>query len=239
MTETVTVLMSVYKNADTVAAAINSVLSQTYTDFRFIIVLDGMDPASVEEVRKFSDPRIHLLEIAENIGLTRALNRGLSEVQTPFLARIDADDLWAEEKLQRDISYLVENSDVWMVAEGPHVTETTLFERRDPLFFIRNLAVHSSVVLRFEPDLRYDETFKYSQDYELWLRALRQQKKIVVGPLKHTTMGHSATQISKAKRSTQRKFALRAKFKHVPFRHTLRFQFLYQIARDAAVGLLP
>ena len=89
----ISVIIPLYNKASCVARALNSVLSQTYTDFELIVVDDGSTDGSAEIVRQYVDPRIRLV-VQENSGPGAARNRGLREAQAEFVAFLDADDEW-------------------------------------------------------------------------------------------------------------------------------------------------
>ena len=85
----ITVLMPVYNGADYVGSAVESILGQTLEDFEFIIVNDGSTDRTTSILRDCSrqDDRITVIG-QPNLGYTRALNRGLSEVaRGAFIAR--------------------------------------------------------------------------------------------------------------------------------------------------------
>ena len=72
----VSVLMSVFNGEAYVARSIESIISQTWEDFEFIIINDGSTDKTSEVISSFDDPRIKVLD-QENQGLVRSLNRGL------------------------------------------------------------------------------------------------------------------------------------------------------------------
>ena len=85
--------MPVYNVERYVAAAIRSVLQQTYTNFELIIVDDGGKDASLEICRAFKDPRIRIISQA-NRGLAGARNTGIRHARGRFIALLDSDDIW-------------------------------------------------------------------------------------------------------------------------------------------------
>ena len=87
------VIMPLYNKHTYVARAIQSVLSQTHTDFELLVVDDGSTDASVEVVRQFSDTRIRLIQ-QPNDGVSAARNRGVKEARADYVAFLDADDEW-------------------------------------------------------------------------------------------------------------------------------------------------
>lgn len=121
-----TVLMTVYNGMPYLPEAIESVLNQTYADFKLLVVDDCSIDESRQVIRGYSDPRIRLLENEENLGQTRSLNRGLGMVDTELVARMDHDDISHPERLRKQVEFLVEHADIavlgtcirWIDAEG-------------------------------------------------------------------------------------------------------------------------
>lgn len=110
----ISIIMATYKENETfLRQSIESILNQTETDFEFIIVLDN--PQNVlhkKIINDYSnlDSRINFLINNENQGLTKSLNRALSLVSGEFIARMDADDISLEDRLEYELNYLLENN---------------------------------------------------------------------------------------------------------------------------------
>ncbi|MFA6062358.1 MAG: glycosyltransferase family A protein [Gallionella sp.] len=103
----ISVVMPLYNKELEVARAIRSVLAQSHTDFELIIVNDGSNDGSVEQVTIFSDERIRLVN-QDNQGVSVARNRGVDESNSDLVAFIDSDDEWLPDFL-KTILTLVEN----------------------------------------------------------------------------------------------------------------------------------
>jgi|SRR5579859_2654275 len=104
----VSVLMSVYNGEPFVGAALDSILSQTFTDFEFIIINDGSTDATaaVLEHQAAQDERIKLVNLPQNIGLSRAHNLGLGLAEGEYLALQDADDISLPARLSTQAALL-------------------------------------------------------------------------------------------------------------------------------------
>lgn len=90
----VTVIMPMLNRATVVGAAIQSVLDQSYRNFELIVIDDGSRDESAEVVRSFADPRIHLLENSQRMGVSFARNRGLASAKGELIAYLDSDNSW-------------------------------------------------------------------------------------------------------------------------------------------------
>ena len=93
----ISVVMPIYNADDYIAQAIETVLSQTLSDFELICVDDGSTDKSVEIVKSFakSDERIKLMEMS-HIGVSTARNKGLLRSQGEYIIFLDADDFYED-----------------------------------------------------------------------------------------------------------------------------------------------
>jgi len=124
----ITVLMPVYNGAAYIGEAIESILSQTFTDFELIVVNDGSTDDTAKIVASYSDKRIRLAN-QENGGVSAALNKGLKMASGKYIARFDADDVCYPDRLKIQYSFLVAHPDYvlvgsdadYMSQDGEHI----------------------------------------------------------------------------------------------------------------------
>jgi glycosyltransferase involved in cell wall biosynthesis len=180
----ITVLMPVYNGEQHLAEAIDSILNQTYTDFEFLIINDGSTDKSVEIIRSYKDARIRLINNETNIGVAASLNKGLDLATGDYVARMDGDDISFPRRLEKQVAFMERNPDVgicgtWIKVTGDRVSTIMRYpidsaSIRCTFLFYSALA-HPSVIFRksaFERyRLRYDDSYKGTEDYELWVRA--------------------------------------------------------------------
>ncbi len=181
MSPVVTVLMSVRNGLPYLREAVPSVLAQTFRDFEFLILDDASTDGTADYLRSVSDPRVRVISLAENIGLTAALNRGLDEARGEFVARHDADDLSHPHRLQEQVAFLRANPACAVVGSQARLVDAggrSLGAKNFPLshrsicfaHLFDNAFAHSAVTFRCASVGRYDEAWAASQDYELWSR---------------------------------------------------------------------
>jgi glycosyltransferase involved in cell wall biosynthesis len=94
----VTVITAAYNAAEYLAETIESVLAQTYSDFEYIVVDDGSDDATPDIIAEYASRIVSLRQ--PNAGEGAARNRGFEIATGEYVAIVDADDVWAQEKLE-------------------------------------------------------------------------------------------------------------------------------------------
>ena len=98
----VSVIVPTYGVEKFIAAAVRSVLKQTYKDFELLIIDDGSPDRSIEIYQQFTDSRIKIIRQA-NRGLAGARNTGIRHSQGEYLAFLDGDDVWLPQKLKNTL----------------------------------------------------------------------------------------------------------------------------------------
>mgnify|MGYP000856632615 FL=1 len=190
MTPRVTVLMPVYNGEKHLKEAIESILNQTFNDFEFLIINDGSTDDSEKIILSYSDPRIHLFN-QENQGLSNTLNKGIKLSSGEFIARMDQDDISLSSRLDEQIKFMDANPDVGICGTyailinergegvGRAVYPSEHEDIKAQLLFSSSV-VHPSVVFRknifINHNLEY--TSGKSEDYDLWVRAVRVTKLV-------------------------------------------------------------
>lgn len=185
------VAMAVYQadNANWLKESIESITSQTYSNFLFVIVIDGPVPDSItralQDAAK-SDDRIVIAQNSQNIGLASSMNSAIDfgiQYNPSFFVRMDADDISEAHRLLRQITYLKKHSNISVlgsalteinesgkkvgarVMPASHRQITRILPRRCSLN-------HPTVVIRynvFHDGHRYDGELLNTQDYFFWI----------------------------------------------------------------------
>ena len=107
----VSVITPYYKKKKYIESAINSVLKQTYKNFELIIIYDDENKEDLIFLKKIikKDKRIKLYINKKNLGAGRSRNKGIKLSKGSLIAFLDADDLWLENKIQKQISFMKKN----------------------------------------------------------------------------------------------------------------------------------
>ncbi len=114
MRRRLSVILAVYNGMPYLPEAVESILSQTFKDFTFVIVDDGSTDGTRTYLQSLRDDRIVLFHQA-NAGQAAALNFALNHCQTEYVARMDADDLSLPDRLLSQVEYLDVHPDVAVV----------------------------------------------------------------------------------------------------------------------------
>lgn len=179
----ISVVMSVYNGEKYLREAIDSILNQTFADFEFIIIDDGSTDESSDIIKSYNDPRIILIR-QKNKGLAAALNVGIKAARGKYIARMDADDISAQSRLEKQILFMESNpvcvalgtNAVVINEDGEELYKTDLPLDNET---IKSLVVtgcpfyHGSVMLKrdtlFAVD-GYNEEVRMAQDDFLWIK---------------------------------------------------------------------
>ncbi|MGV2950413.1 glycosyltransferase family 2 protein [Acinetobacter sp. AGC35] len=164
--------------------AIKSVLAQTFQNWELILVDDGSTDRSLEIARSFVDPRIRIISDGSNRRLPYRLNQIINEAEYDLIARMDADDLMAVDRLEKQMKVLNENPKIDLVVTslysignkneilGKRIFSNHQMQPKEILQGLTNL-LHPSLLARKTWCQRnpYQENNCLAEDYELWLSA--------------------------------------------------------------------
>jgi len=165
--------------------AIRSVFSQSYEEWELILIDDGSTDRSLEIARSIRDPRVRVISDGINRRLPNRLNQITREARFDYIARMDADDLMSPDRIKKQMAVLLEHPDVDLVTTGMCSLSNDnvpigirVVTEKDPvngknILLNRCGIIHAAMLGRKSWFVRnaYDESMKFTEDYELWLRA--------------------------------------------------------------------
>lgn len=181
----VSVIMPVYNGEKFLKEAINSVLSQTYKDLELIIINDGSTDKTSEIISSFNDERIKYY-YQENKGQASARNLGIDKSTGEYLAFIDADDIYKNNKLEKqvevlknDLSYGVVYNNIEIIDEDnkviSEIKSELIFKSKEDFLayslFRQVIPSPASMLVRREhlASIRYPVEYRNTEDYKFIL----------------------------------------------------------------------
>ncbi len=178
------VILPVYNGMPFLKEAVTSMLNQSYQDLVIYIIDNGSDDGTSEYANQINDSRINYVRLEEK-NLVKALNTGLELVNTPYIARMDADDLIHPSKFEKQMKYLEENKDVDLIGtlgqyisiDGKNHFNINLPLTHDDIvgnmLKTQNAIIHASIMFRRKIISlygNYNNDYFPCEDYELFLR---------------------------------------------------------------------
>ena len=202
-TPLVSVIIPTFNREKVIGRAVNSVLSQSFKDFECIVIDDGSDDGTDSLLHGFSG-KIRAVK-TENKGVSAARNLGAKLAEGKYIAFLDSDDEWKQQKLKKQIGLMQESglrisqTDETWVRNGRFVNKSSRYIRPSGYIFYNCLEVcavtPSSVMMEKELFFEYggfDETFPVCEDYDLWLRmSLKERFGLIDEPLIIKYGGHT------------------------------------------------
>ena len=191
-----------------VAAAVASVLAQSYRDFELVVIDDGSTDGSATELARFGSQLRYFYQ--HRSGVSAARNFGVRQSRGRLIAFLDSDDLWQPDKLQVQAAFMeahpevqiCQTDEVW-IRHGVRVNPKTkhrkpsgnIFERSLELCLVSPSAVMMSREL-FDRSGGFDESLTVCEDYDLWLRIARDYQVPLIDQALVVKHGGHADQLS-------------------------------------------
>lgn len=266
-TPKVTVLMPVYNAQRFLKRAIESVLSQTFTDFEFLIINDGSTDNSVSIIESFKDERIKLVHNNKNQGLVFTLNKGLELAKGRYIARMDGDDICLPHRFEKQVHYMEEHPGIVVLAahimqidaneedlgHWVHDIQTVTADEINASTAKTNCIAHSTVLMdtAIIQHYKYNPTQREGEDWDLWMRLVSDGKRIEkipevlvkyrLHPASFTAINNSQMVLEKKVNKIKITFLLqRFKKLHVgTFELLVVYAIIRTFARDIRINRLP
>ena len=190
----VSVIMSTYnEREDWLRSSIESILNQTWKNIEFVIVNDNPNNLMIGHILSEyvgKDKRIRLVQNKTNLGLACSMNLAWKEARGKYIARMDADDISMEKRLEDEMNYLL-NNNLDMVAsnriciseQGEIIGSLGIIPSGigiEKLLPYGDMIVHPSVLMKREVLIKLDgyRELVPVEDYDLWLRMLTASYRI-------------------------------------------------------------
>lgn len=178
--ELVSVILPAYNAARFLPAAVESILGQSYQKIELIVVDDGSVDTTLEVLEKYrSDKRVKVIS-RENRGITRSLNEAIAASSGEYIARMDADDIAAPDRLDAQLTYMkreglhVCGSNIELFGEGLGKKKQQIYPEKNDEIRAAFLAwgkpfCHPAVMFHKSVFVNYCyKEYKSIEDYRLW-----------------------------------------------------------------------
>lgn len=187
----VTVLMPCYNAMPFLVEALESIINQTYSNLEILCINDGSSDETGIVLEKYAlqDKRIRVIHNETNIKLIKTLNKGIELAQGEFIARMDADDIAALNRIEIELNYMLSNPSIdiiscglWVISEsGKVISEIVPRQHTTTACFFASFFYvpigHPELLVKtkvFKDNHFLEEKMAlHTEDYELWSRLLR------------------------------------------------------------------
>jgi glycosyltransferase len=180
----ISIITAVYNNRNEISVAIQSVLSQTYSNIEYIIIDGGSTDGTIEEVQKFAD-KISVFVSAPDKGIYDALNKGLEDATGDVIGILHSDDIFYSEKTLSQIAKVFEQKqcdavygNLLYVSKTDTSKVIRFWESRsfEPNLFRKGwMPAHPTLFMRksvYDTFGQFDLRYKIASDYDLMLRTV-------------------------------------------------------------------
>lgn len=230
----VSVVMATFnESAIIIRKSIESILSQTLSDFELLIIDDSTKNETKKVIDELSkDSRIRVIRGKKRIGFAKGLNLGFNQARGKYIARMDGDDISMKNRLELQVNYLnkhpkvsVVGGSMYIIDESDEIVSFRKYPTSGFMFKVlstyRTPLAHPTVMLRQECVARgfyYDESFFRAEDLELWLRL--QKNGFVLANMKNTLLKYRVCgDLSKKRANDHWIFNYKARVKNFSFRN--------------------
>jgi len=176
----VSILMNGYNAQKYLKEAINSIYNQTYQDWE-IIFIDNCSTDNTKKIIDMYDDKIKYYKTSKNVSLGEARNFGLRYCKAEYLAFLDTDDIWMENKLKKQIQQMSLNGEFQMCYTGVIYIDENSTQIGDlvpsansgnvfPVQLNRYEINMQSVLLRNNIKIKFNETMQFSPDFDLFMK---------------------------------------------------------------------
>ncbi len=177
------VIIPTYNRFNFLKTAIDSVLRQTYNNFQLTVIDDGSKDGTDKLIHTYKDSRLKYI-YQDNLGVSSARNRGISESTGEYIAFLDSDDRWVPEKLEEienatkeHPGYFVYHTQEKWFRNGKHLNHMKKHFKQNGYIFdgclkLCKVSISTAVVKRelFKTIGVFDENMPVCEDYDFWLR---------------------------------------------------------------------
>ena len=185
--ELVSIIMPAYNCGDFIGIALDSVINQSYKNWEVIVVDDCSTDNTADVVQEYikNDNRIKYHKLEKNSGAAVARNKAVDLASGKYMAFLDSDDVWFQEKLTKQIGFMEENdygftctSYTKIDEQGEYLNRTIVAQpRRDYDGVLKTCPGNSTVIYNAKKLGKFKiPDIKKRNDYVMWLQVIKKEK---------------------------------------------------------------
>lgn len=211
----ISAVMALYNTPyDLLQKTVESILTQTFSDFELIVIDDASQMEYEDLFNKFEDKRIKYSKLEENAGPGNARNVGIKKAIGEYIAIVDSDDIYLPKRFEVQAQYLDKNPDISLVScaykQSDNSKIPSIVENNDDIkigMLFNSMLANPAVMLRKtvfeEKNVFYPQNINFGEDYHLWMNAMFAGEKMA--NLKDVLMIYTRrkNQLSKTKSEKQ------------------------------------
>ena len=181
----ISVIIPTYNREKYIERAVESALNQSYKNFEIIIIDDSEGDKTKKIIQLLNRDEIKYIKNETKLGFVKSLNKGIEAAKGKYIARLDDDDYWSNErKLEKQVKFLEANSDYVLVGGGAiminekgqelrRILPPEKDEKIRELMLFDCLFSHTTTVFQkeiWELAGGYNESLNSAEDWDLWLK---------------------------------------------------------------------
>jgi len=187
----ISVILSAYNAENFIGKSIKSVLNQTFKNFEFLIIDDCSTDNTLKIIREIAetDERIIVINNTINEFVIESRNKGILKAKGKYIAIIDADDIWFENKLEKQFVDIENDESIFLLSANAYeidendnrigkVIRPHNIEESNRMILQENPFCHPSILFKNEGYLYRPKMF-YTEEYDLYLRLFSDKKKMI------------------------------------------------------------
>ena len=188
MKDKVSIIIPFYRSLKYLSQTIKSVQKQTYKNYEIILIYDDEDKSDLKVIKnKFKNlKKLIIIENKKNLGAAKSRNIGISKSKGKYIAFLDADDYWKKDKLQKQISFMKQNSldlsySSYEIISGNFKSKQDVKKTYtyDELLQKCDIGLSTVIMKSKLSNISAFPTLKTQEDYALWLKFVRKGVKFM------------------------------------------------------------
>ena len=184
----ISIIMPSYNAEKYLREAMDSILTQSFQDFEFLIINDGSTDSTEEIILSYSDSRINYVKNETNIKLIASLNKGFKLAKGKYITRMDADDISLPERLEKQVNFMEKHPEIGISGGQMEIFGSAIGDTDYPLShdkcivrlldqtcFSNNLFIIRNELVK-KHNFQFNKEYLHVEDYKFYTDVLQKIK---------------------------------------------------------------